>query len=119
MDDRAPFPVPGLDLRGDVASQVGLEAVDDDARGLLTRIGQECSLRYAIHLIAAASLIAAKRGGRAVALADVSRAYDLFLDARRSAAVMVASPGEFLFNEVGGDGEATTEGEAAGGAMEG
>ena len=104
-----------LDIRCDEEDA----AVDDDARGLLTRIGQECSLRYAIHLIAAASLIAAKRGGRAVALADVSRAYDLFLDARRSAAVMVASPGEFLFNEVGGDGEATTEGEAAGGAMEG
>lgn len=33
----------------------------DDAAALLTRIGQETSLRYAIHLITAASLIAHKR----------------------------------------------------------
>jgi RuvB-like protein 2 len=97
-------------------------AVDDDARGLLTRIGQEASLRYAIHLISAAALIAAKRQGggaaRSVALADVSRAYELFLDARRSAAVMVAEPGQFLFNEAGGGGDEETEG-GGGGAMEG
>lgn len=33
----------------------------EDARALLTKIGHETSLRYAIHLISAASLIAAKR----------------------------------------------------------
>lgn len=103
-----------LDIRCDEEDA----AVDDDARGLLTRIGQESSLRYAIHLISAASLISAKRGGRSVALADVSRAYGLFLDARRSAAVMLSSPGEFLFNEVGG-GEEETEPESEGGAMQG
>ena len=101
-----------LDIRCDEEDA----AVDDDARGLLTRIGQESSLRYAIHLISAAALISVKRGGRSVALADVSRAYELFLDARRSAAVMVSSPGEFLFNEVGQGEDEVTEG---GGEMEG
>ncbi len=33
----------------------------DDAAALLTRIGQETSLRYAIHLITAAALVAHKR----------------------------------------------------------
>ena len=57
--------------------------VDADARGLLTRIGQEASLRYAIHLITAAAHIAARRKARSVGLQDVARAYELFLDARR------------------------------------
>lgn len=35
--------------------------LSDDAAALLTRIGQETSLRYAIHLITAASLVAHKR----------------------------------------------------------
>ena len=34
MDDRPSFPVSGHDLRGDGAGQVGLEAMDDDARPL-------------------------------------------------------------------------------------
>lgn len=35
--------------------------LSDDAAALLTRIGQETSLRYAIHLITAAALVAHKR----------------------------------------------------------
>ena len=36
-------------------------ALAEDAKDLLTKIGAETSLRYAIHLITAASLVASKR----------------------------------------------------------
>jgi RuvB-like protein 2 len=56
-----------------------------DALALLTRIGQETSLRYGTHLITTASLIAAKRKGSTVEVADVQRSYQLFFDQGRSA----------------------------------
>ena len=38
-----------------------MAALAEDAKDLLTKIGAETSLRYAIHLITAASLVASKR----------------------------------------------------------
>lgn len=55
-----------------------------DALALLTKIGQETSLRYASNLISVSQQIAAKRRVDAVDLVDVKRAYTLFLDSRRS-----------------------------------
>ena len=56
----------------------------DDAKELLTKIGAETSLRYAIHLITAASLVATRRKAATVEIEDVSKAYQLFIDVRRS-----------------------------------
>ena len=58
--------------------------VADDAKDLLTKIGVETSLRYAIQLISAAALVAQKRKAAAVGVEDISRAYTLFLDVQRS-----------------------------------
>lgn len=55
-----------------------------DALAILTKIGEEASLRYAANLIATAGLIAAKRRSPIVELVDVKRSYSLFLDAKRS-----------------------------------
>lgn len=56
-----------------------------DALALLTKIGEETSLRYGSHLIATASLLAAKRkAGSQVEVADVQRSYKLFFDEGRS-----------------------------------
>mmetsp|Transcript_3820 Transcript_3820/g.10996 ORF Transcript_3820/g.10996 Transcript_3820/m.10996 type:complete len:466 (-) Transcript_3820:1605-3002(-) len=74
-----------------------------DAARLLTKIGQECSLRYAIHLITAASLLAHKRKAAQVAVEDVSRAYTLFLDVQRSSQLMVDQADQFLYNELPDD----------------
>lgn len=49
--------------------------------------------RYAIHLITAASLIAARRKASAVDVEDVARAYTLFLDVKRSTQVGLFMPG--------------------------
>ena len=42
------------------------------------------TLRYAIHLIGAAALISQRRKAAAVEIEDVSKAYTLFLDVKRS-----------------------------------
>lgn len=58
----------------------------DDGMRLLTKIGKECSLRYAIHLITTANLVAQKRkSGGEVDVADIRKVYHLFLDVKRSA----------------------------------
>lgn len=55
-----------------------------DALELLTKIAQETSLRYAANLISVAQQIALKRRSSTFELADVKRAYTLFLDLDRS-----------------------------------
>lgn len=56
----------------------------NDALDLLTKIGTETSLRYSSNLISVAQQIAFKRKSNAVDVADVKRAYTLFLDSARS-----------------------------------
>lgn len=64
------------------ASEEELE-LSGDALALLTKIGQETSLRYAANLISVSQQIALKRRSNEVDLADVKRAYTLFYDAAR------------------------------------
>ena len=56
----------------------------DDALTLLTKIGIETSLRYAIQLIIAAALVCTKRKGVEVEVEDIKRVYTLFVDVKRS-----------------------------------
>uniref|UniRef100_A0A1I8F832 RuvB-like helicase n=1 Tax=Macrostomum lignano TaxID=282301 RepID=A0A1I8F832_9PLAT len=58
--------------------------MSEDALTVLTKIGMETSLRYAIQLITTANLVCRKRKGLEVAVEDVKRVYSLFLDERRS-----------------------------------
>jgi len=74
----------------------------EDALELLTTIASETSLRYAIHMIIAASLIAEKRGGEEVEVADIKRVYSLFVDVKRSTQFMMEYQGEFMYNELDG-----------------
>ena len=59
----------------------------DDALTLLTKIGIETSLRYAIQLIIAAALVCAKRKG--VEVEDVKKVYTLFVDVKRSTQFLI------------------------------
>ncbi|CAK0737507.1 RuvB-like 2 [Coccomyxa viridis] len=72
----------------------------EDAKDLLTKIGVETSLRYAIHLITAASLVASKRKAPKVEVADLGRAYELFVDIKRSTQFMMEYQEQYMFNEV-------------------
>lgn len=58
--------------------------ITPDALSLLTKIGQETSIRYSIHLIATAHFIAQKRKSLQIDIEDIQRSYTLFLDQARS-----------------------------------
>ena len=74
-------------------------------RMLCLQIGKETSLRYAIHLITAASLIAQKRKSAEVEIDDIGKAYTLFIDVRRSIQFMTEYQDQYMFNEVQEDGD--------------
>merc|ERR1711943_8713 len=77
--------------------------VEDDAKDLLTRIATETSLRYAIHMIMAASLVCIKRRGTEVSVDDIKRVFSLFVDVKRSTQFLMEYQQEFMFNEIGDD----------------
>lgn len=70
-----------------------------DALALLTKIGQETSLRYAANLIAVAQQIALKRRAATIDLPDVKRAYTLFLDSERSVQFVNENSKSFIDDE--------------------
>uniref|UniRef100_A0A7S2E7I8 RuvB-like helicase n=1 Tax=Ditylum brightwellii TaxID=49249 RepID=A0A7S2E7I8_9STRA len=74
--------------------------MSEDALELLTRIGMETSLRYAIHMIMAASLVAEKRKSGEVEIEDIKRVYTLFVDVKRSTQFLMELSKEFMFNEL-------------------
>ncbi|KAJ7529827.1 hypothetical protein O6H91_15G068300 [Diphasiastrum complanatum] len=74
--------------------------MSEDAKELLTKIGHETSLRYAIHLITAAALACQKRKGKEVEIEDISRVYSLFIDVKRSTQFLMEYQEQFMFNEV-------------------
>jgi len=58
--------------------------LNPDALSLLTKIGQETSLRYASNLISVSNQLALKRRSDVVEIEDINRSYILFLDSARS-----------------------------------
>ncbi|KAG7266913.1 hypothetical protein CRUP_005518 [Coryphaenoides rupestris] len=73
--------------------------MSEEAHTVLTRIGMETSLRYAIQLISTAGLVCRKRRGTEVQVEDIKRVYSLFLDEARSSQYMKEYQDSFLFNE--------------------
>lgn len=71
----------------------------EDALKLLTRIGTESSLRYAIHLITTANLVSQKRKSAEVDIQDIRKVYSLFVDIKRSTQFLKDFEKEFMFHE--------------------
>ena len=71
-----------------------------DALTLLTKIGVETSLRYAIQMIIASALVCAKRKGVEVEVEDIKKVYSLFVDVKRSTQFLVEYQNEFLVSEM-------------------
>jgi len=82
--------------------------ISDDALTVLTRIGMETSLRYAIQLITTASLTCRKRKGAEVSVDDIKRVYSLFLDESRSTQFLKEYQAEFMFYDQDGTDEMET-----------
>ena len=73
--------------------------IAEEAKALLTHIGVETSLRYAIHLITAAALACQKRKGKVVENEDITRVYNLFLDVKRSTQYLMEYQEQYMFSE--------------------
>ena len=74
-----------------------------DGMDLLTKIGTETSLRYAIQMITVASLCAAKRKAAEVGIEDIKRCYSLFEDVKRSTQFLIEYQKDFMFYELDND----------------
>jgi RuvB-like protein 2 len=81
----------------------------DEAKELLTKIGVETSLRYSMHLITAANLVAQKRKSNEVDMEDISTVYSLFIDIERSKQFLREYEKEFMFSETDEDYYAKNE----------
>merc|ERR1712093_927238 len=75
----------------------------EDAMSLLTRIGQDTTLRYAIHMITAAHLVCTKRQGTEVDIQDIKQVYTLFMDLKRSVKMLEDYHQDFMFNDNKGE----------------
>lgn len=82
----------------------------EDAMRLLTKIGKQCSLRYAIHLITTANLVAQKRKSGEVDIQDIKKVYSLFMDVKRSANFLKEYEQLMMFDEEQPEGEAAAAG---------
>eukprot|EP01041_Mallomonas_annulata_P003601 gene3601-7163_t len=71
-----------------------------DALDLLTKIGMETSLRYAIQMITISSLCCIKRKGSEVNIEDIKRVYSLFVDVKRSTQFLMEYQKDFMFSEL-------------------
>merc|ERR1711937_727606 len=88
-----------LDIR---AEEEDVE-MTDSAKELLTKIGADSSLRYAIHLITVANLVALKRKAQEVDVQDIRKVYSLFVDVKRSTQFLHEYQQEFMFHEGAGN----------------
>jgi RuvB-like protein 2 len=79
--------------------------MSQDALDLLTKIGIETSLRYAIQMITIASLCCIKRKGSEVNIEDIKRVYSLFVDVKRSAQFLMEYQKDFMFSELEAEDE--------------
>lgn len=70
-----------------------------DALALLTKIGQETSLRYASNLLSVSQQICLKRRVNTVELGDIKRAYMLFLDSDRSVQYLEENKDQYIDDE--------------------
>merc|ERR1712078_379749 len=82
----------------DIAEEEDVEMADA-AKDLLTKIGSDSSLRYAIHLITVANLVAMKRKAQEVDVQDIRKVYSLFVDVKRSTQFLHEYQQEFMFLE--------------------
>merc|ERR1719446_676069 len=77
----------------------------EKAKDLLTKIGTESTLRYAIHLITVSNLVAMKRKAQEVDVQDIRKVYSLFVDVKRSTQFLVDYQNDFMFSELEEDGD--------------
>jgi RuvB-like protein 1 (pontin 52) len=70
-------------------------SISEEAKDKVSALGEKISLRYALQLLAPASVLAdvSGRQGKQIQLEDVEECQDLFIDARRSAQTLSETKG--------------------------
>ena len=113
-------PYSELELRAILTIRAEEEDVAMSAEGssLLTRIAKETSLRYAMHMIICAALVAKQRKAAEVDKEDIRKVYSLFSDLRRSTQFLLEHNKTFMFNELGADELEASKTSAGGGGMD-
>lgn len=71
-----------------------------DALNVLTSMGKQTTLRYALNLISCAQVVATKRKAEQVDVDSLRRAYTYFMDEKRSVQWMEEQQGSLLFEEM-------------------
>lgn len=87
----------------DIRCQEEEVEMSEEAKSLLTKIGVDTSLRYAINLITAGALACQRRKGKVVEMEDINRVYHLFLDVKRSTQYLMEYQSQYMFNEDGNE----------------
>lgn len=77
--------------------------LDEVALDRLTLIGEETSLRYAIQIITASSIVAKKRRSQTVGVDDIAKVYNLFVDVKRSVQYLKDYQNDYMFNDLTDD----------------
>mmetsp|Transcript_42998 Transcript_42998/g.80705 ORF Transcript_42998/g.80705 Transcript_42998/m.80705 type:complete len:470 (+) Transcript_42998:115-1524(+) len=101
--------------KADIRKIINIRAEEEDvemtdaAKELLTKIGVDSTLRYAIHLITVSNLVALKRKAQEVDVEDIRKVYSLFVDVKRSSQFLYEHEQEFMFSEVEARQEAKEE----------
>lgn len=70
-----------------------------EALALLAKLAMDTSLRYAMHMIIAASLVCQKRKATEVDIEDIKKVYSLFVDVKRSTQFLEDLQDEFLYSD--------------------
>ena len=76
-----------------------------DALQTLTKLAVQTTLRYALNIISCAQVLARKRKSDKVDTEDVRRAYEYFMDEKRSVQWLREQQGSLLFEEIPGDND--------------
>lgn len=71
-------------------------AISEAALDSVAEAGRQISLRYALQLLAPASIVARCRGSQEIGVMDVAECQDLFLDAGRSAVILNGEGNGFI-----------------------
>jgi RuvB-like protein 2 len=74
----------------------------ENAKVLLSKIAQQTSLRYSIHLISSAQLVATQRKSPNVDVDHIKHVYSLFSDLNRSVQFLTEYQQQFLYSEKSG-----------------
>lgn len=74
--------------------------ISDDGLEILTKIGEQASLRYSLQLITLANLVALKKKLAQVGVDEIKRVYSLFLDESRSSQFLDEYQDSFMFHEM-------------------